>query len=168
MGVDAGDFDDDGDEDIIVGELPGQGADLYVNDGTGVFTDESARAGLRLRTLPSTGFGAAWLDYDNDGRLDLAARQRRGDAHRRSARARRASSRWRSGASCSAIPAARRSRTSARGPAAAFAGDDVGRGAAFGDVDNDGDTDVVVANANGPLRLLVNSVGSRSTGSGCA
>jgi hypothetical protein len=38
---------------------------------------------------------------------------------------------------------------------------DVGRGAAFGDIDNDGDADVVVGNASGPVRLLVNNVGSR-------
>ena len=71
MGVDAGDFDNDGDEDLFIGELASQGADLYVNDGTGVFSDDSARAGIRLASLPSTTFGAAWLDYDNDGWLDL-------------------------------------------------------------------------------------------------
>ena len=37
----------------------------------------------------------------------------------------------------------------------------VGRGAAFGDVDNDGDTDVVIGNASGPLQLLVNETGNR-------
>ena len=51
MGVDAGDFDEDGDEDVFVGELTGQGADLYVNDGSGVFVEGSAQAGIRLRTL---------------------------------------------------------------------------------------------------------------------
>jgi enediyne biosynthesis protein E4 len=39
---------------------------------------------------------------------------------------------------------------------------DVGRGAAFGDVDNDGDTDVLVGNASGPVRLLMNSIGARN------
>src|SRR5262245_61726045 len=71
MGVDAGDFDNDGDEDLFITELTGQGADLYVNSGGGVFDERSARAGLRQPTLPFTGFGAAWLDIDNDGWLDL-------------------------------------------------------------------------------------------------
>ncbi len=71
MGIDAGDFDNDGDEDLFITELVGQGDDLYVNDGTGVFEDRSARAGIRLPSLPFTGFGAGWLDIDNDGWLDV-------------------------------------------------------------------------------------------------
>jgi len=47
MGVDAGDFDNDGDEDLFVGELLGQGADMYVNDGMATFSDDSARTALR-------------------------------------------------------------------------------------------------------------------------
>ena len=73
MGVDAGDFDNDGDEDLIVTELNGQGSALYVNDGTGLFEEQSARTGIRLMTLPYTGFGAGWFDYDNDGWLDILA-----------------------------------------------------------------------------------------------
>ena len=42
-----------------------------------------------------------------------------------------------------------------------FQKESVGRGAAFGDVDNDGDTDVVIANDNGPAELLLNQIGTR-------
>ena len=71
MGVDAGDFDDDGDEDLFVTELTGEGSNLFVNDGSGLFEDHSAPSGLGPASLGFTGFGTAWLDFDNDGRLDL-------------------------------------------------------------------------------------------------
>src|SRR6185295_10492254 len=71
MGVDAGDFDNDGDEDLFVTELTGEGANLLVNDGKGAFDDQSARSGLGLRSLAYTGFGTAWFDFDNDGWLDI-------------------------------------------------------------------------------------------------
>src|SRR5207245_8576270 len=70
MGVDAGDFDNDGDDDLLVTELTSQGSDLYVNDGKGNFVDESARSRLQFLSLPYTGFGTAWFDFDNDGWLD--------------------------------------------------------------------------------------------------
>ena len=47
MGVDAGDFDNDGDEDLFITELPAEGSNLFVNDGTGQFEDLSARSGAR-------------------------------------------------------------------------------------------------------------------------
>ena len=47
MGVDAGDFDNDGDEDLVMTELTAEGSNLFVNDGTGIFTDASARVGDR-------------------------------------------------------------------------------------------------------------------------
>ena len=160
MGVDAGDFDNDGDEDLFIAELTGQGADLYVNDGTGVFSDESAQAGLRLATLPFTGFGASWFDFDNDGWLDIATVN---------------------GAVTHTVEALARNEkfalqqrkqlfhnlgnghfedVSAKA-GKAFQVADVSRGAAFGDIDNDGDTDIVVGNDSGPLRLLINNVGNR-------
>ena len=71
MGVDAGDFDNDGDDDLVVTNLPDQGSDLYINDGSGTFEDLSARSGLKPASLGLTGFGTAWIDYDNDGWLDL-------------------------------------------------------------------------------------------------
>jgi hypothetical protein len=160
MGVDAADFDHDGDEDLFVTELAREGHDLYVNDGTGVFAERAASAGIRLSSLPYTGFGAAWFDFDNDGWLDIMTVN---GAVRHTAEA-----------------LTRRETFSLQQPkqlfrnlgngqfadvtihgGAVLRSPDISRGAAFGDVDNDGDTDVVVANDNGPVKLLINNVGSR-------
>ena len=73
MGVDAGDFDDDGDEDLFMTHLTTEGNNLYVNDGSGMFRDESAASRLGPGSLPYTGWGSAWFDFDNDGRLDVMA-----------------------------------------------------------------------------------------------
>jgi hypothetical protein len=158
MGVDAADFDHDGDEDLFITVLAREGHDLYVNDGTGVFEERAAAAGIRLPSLPYTGFGAAWFDFDNDGWLDILTVN---GAVRHSADA-----------------LTRKDTFSLQQPKQLFrnlgngqfadvtsqAGavlkdPEVSRGAAFGDIDNDGDTDVVVANDSGPIRLLINSVG---------
>ena len=161
MGVDAGDFDEDGDDDMFVGELTGQGADLYVNDGSGVFVEGSAQAGIRLRTLPFTAFGAAWLDADNDGRLDLAIVN---GAVTHTAEALAANERFRLQQRSQLFRNVGKGRFEEATDRAgrAFSTEEVGRGAAFGDVDNDGDTDIVIANDNGPVRVLVNNVGSRA------
>ena len=71
MGVDAGDFDNDGDEDLFMTHLTTETNTLYVNDGNGMFEDRSALSGLGPPSLAATGFGTAWLDFDNDGRLDV-------------------------------------------------------------------------------------------------
>ena len=159
MGVDAADFDHDGDEDLFITELAREGHDLYVNDGTGVFEERAASAGIRLPSLLYTGFGTAWLDFDNDGWLDILTVN---------------------GAVRHAAEALTRKETfSLQQPkqlfrnlgngqfadvtgqaGAALGSSEVSRGAAFGDVDNDGDTDVVVANDSGPVRLLINNVGN--------
>ena len=154
MGVAAGDFDGDGDEDIFKTNLTNEGANLYVNDGHGNFYDASAEFGLLLPTFPYTGFGTEWFDYDNDGRLDLFIAN--GAVNRmESLRG-------------SPYPFGQpnqlfhnegdgkkfREMTGAAG--LGFASTEVSRGAAFGDIDNDGAVDIVVANNNGPLRLLLN------------
>jgi hypothetical protein len=66
VGVTAGDFDNDGNEDLYVTNY--NSAILYHNSGNGTFTDVTARAGV---TNPNFGTGTAFLDYDRDGRLDL-------------------------------------------------------------------------------------------------
>jgi hypothetical protein len=160
MGIDAGDFDNDGDEDLFITELTGQGVNLYVNDGSGVFEERSAQAGLRLPSLPSTGFGTAWFDFDNDGWLDVltvngAVTQNMDAAARHETFAlqqKKQLFRNQGHAHFEDV-------TSRAGAVLQIA--EVSRGAAFGDIDNDGDVDVVVGNASGPLRLLINNVGNR-------
>ena len=159
MGVDAGDFDDDGDEDLFITNLTGEGHDLYVNDGSGTFVHQSPDAGLAHRSLPYTGFGTAWFDVDNDGKLDLltvnGAVQMQAPAD--------AEDDFPLGQSKQLFRNQGNGRfedvTGLGGPA--LTEPEVSRGAAFGDVDNDGDVDVVVGNNRGPVRLLLNQVGHR-------
>jgi hypothetical protein len=160
MGVDAGDFDADGDDDLFITELIGQGSTLYVNDGAASFEEQGAHAGLRRPSLPYTGFGTAWFDFDNDGWLDILAVN--GEVNRNVEKV----------AASDPFPLGQQNQlfrnvggrfeevTDRAGKV--FELVETSRGAAFGDIDNDGDTDVLVSNAAGPARLLVNNVGSRS------
>ena len=87
MGVDAGDFDNDGDEDLFVTELTGEGANLLrQRRRRRRFDDESARSGLGSASPPYTGFGTAWFDFDNDGWLDLLVANGASRSSRRSRR----------------------------------------------------------------------------------
>jgi hypothetical protein len=159
MGVDAGDFDGDGDDDLVMTELTGQGANLYVNDGSASFRDASAASSLGALSLPYTGWGTTWFDFDNDGWLDLLIVNGTIVANE--------------GRTSRPFPYDQRKmllRNSGNGrfenvtdrAGAAFTLSESGRGAAFGDIDNDGDVDVVVGNDAGRLRLLVNNIGNRN------
>ena len=163
MGVDAGDFNNDGKEDLVVTELTGQGSDFYVNDGSGGFEDRSAPAGIRLASLPYTGFGTGWLDVDNDGWLDLLSvngavtQILEGVARNEPFPLKQPKQLLRN-----LGPGGNLRFEDVTKQAGAFlAQPEVSRGAAFGDIDNDGDTDVVIGNDSGPARLLINNVGSR-------
>jgi hypothetical protein len=155
MGVDAGDVDNDGDEDLLVTELGGEGSNLFVNDGSGLFEDKSAPSGVGPASLPLTGFGAAWVDVDQDGLLDVLSvngtvqvienLRQAGDRfplHQRKQLLRN-------------LGNGRFEDVTSRA-GSAFATSEVGRGAAFGDIDNDGDVDVVINDSIGPPELLKN------------
>ena len=158
MGVTAGDFDNDGDEDLFMTHLMTEGNNLYVNDGSGVFQDGSAPSGLGSASLSYTGWGTELFDFDNDGWLDVLAVNGAVIAGE--------------GRADNPFPYDQRKRlfqnlgtgrfedVSDRA-GAVFTLSEVGRGAAFGDVDNDGDVDVLVGNNSGPIRLLINTVGNR-------
>ena len=71
MGIASGDYDRDGDEDLVVTNIVGETFVLYENDGSGGFEDRRAAVGLAAPTAMMTGFGADWFDADNDGWLEL-------------------------------------------------------------------------------------------------
>lgn len=71
MGIALGDPDGDGDADLLVTHLRGENNALYLNDPQIGFTEQSARSGLAISSFPFTGFGTAFLDLELDGDLDL-------------------------------------------------------------------------------------------------
>jgi enediyne biosynthesis protein E4 len=150
MGIAVGDYNLDGRDDIIVTNLTREGAALYRSDDDGRYTEVAAISRLKSLTLANTGFGSAWVDRNNDGTLDLfiangavtVMEAQRGKPHpfRQPAQFLQC----RDGQFVESAP---------------LGLVEVGRGVAVGDVDNDGDLDVMMTTNNGPVRLLLN--GSR-------
>lgn len=157
MGADLGDADGDGDEDLLVTNFSDDYHTLYRNDGDLLFTDVSASAGLDPATRSAVGWGGGFFDFDNDGDLDIffasghvypgiesfdsatSFRQRnqlfendgRGNFREVGAQA-----------------------------GAAFAVAGSARGVAIGDLDDDGDLDLVVINSDDAPLLLRNDGGN--------
>lgn len=159
MGVAVEDIDRDGDFDILVTNLTRQGSTLYRNNGKGQFDDATIDFRLAQPTYLSTGFGVTWFDYDVDGWLDLFAANgavtllagRRGDPypfHQRNQLFHHESD------PVGRVGRVFREVSTEAGPALAMS--EVSRGVASGDIDNDGDPDLLVTNNNGPVRLLRN------------
>lgn len=153
MGIGLGDSDNDGDPDLFVTNITGESHAFYENLGSGQFEDRRVPSGLGAATRKNTGFGTDWFDYDNDGLLDLFVANGavtklealRGDPFpfRQKNQLLQNIGRNRF-----------RDVTEESGSGLQFS--EVSRGAAFGDVDNDGDIDVLVTNNGGPVRLLLN------------
>jgi enediyne biosynthesis protein E4 len=161
MGVDAADFDGNGTDDVFVTHLMDETNTLFVNLGQALFEDRTREAGLGMPGRRFTGFGTFFFDYDNDGWLDLfvanGAVQLLPELMRRK----------------DPFPLGQPDqifRNTGKGGFVEVVNEagpefqllETGRGAAFGDVDNDGDTDVLVVNNNGRARLFLNEVGNRN------
>ena len=162
MGVTAADFDNDGDEDLFITHLTNETNTLYVNAGNAMFDDRTRRAALGLPSRLFTGFGVAPLDFDNDGWLDLFVANgevkiipeqvERGEA----LSLRQRNQLFRN------LGNGRFKETTPTGDGILDIAE-VSRGVAYGDIDNDGDTDIVLFNNNGPTRLLRNEVGQQQS-----
>ncbi len=161
MGIDLADFDRDGDFDLFVTHLIGETNTYWRNNGRGFFQDITTQTGLGHPSRAFTGFGTGAIDYDNDGWLDIAtvngavysieALERAGDPfplHQKNSLYRN-------------LGGAKFEDVSARSGSFCELSE-VHRGAAFGDIDNDGDMDIVVTSNNGPARVMRNQVGTQN------
>ncbi len=159
MGTDAADYDNSGRQSLVIGNFANESMALYHNEGDGLFTDDSSIAGIELPSAKSLTFGTFFFDYDLDGLLDIFALN---------------------GHVADDIRVVQPSLSYAEPPllfrnlghgkfedvsakvGSAFREPVVGRGAAYADIDNDGDLDLVLTTSNGPARLLRNDGANRN------
>ncbi|MEE2887784.1 MAG: CRTAC1 family protein [Planctomycetota bacterium] len=155
MGVDVGDFDGDGQQDIACPALRSECCTLYKN-GNGLFDDVSRPSRLAPLTRPFTGFSPNWLDVDNDGDLDLFLCN--GGVARNLDSSPQQTYLEQYGVPDLLVLNDGQGRFAKAGPApgAHFERALIGRGSAAGDLDNDGDIDLVVCNLNGAPNILRN------------
>jgi len=155
MGVDAADFDNDGDEDLFVTHLTGQTNTIYVNNGSGIFEDQTIQSGLGAPSTSFTGFGTAWLDFDNDGLKDILSVN--GSVTAIGSLAGDPFPYHQTNQLFKNLGQAQFEDVTAN---SGMTHSEVSRGALFGDIDNDGDIDAIISNNNGPVRLLLNGRGN--------
>jgi hypothetical protein len=151
MGVDAADFDNDGQPDIFVTALSNETYPLYHNNGDLTFTYVTHTSGVGRITLLNSGWGARFMDADNDGWRDIFVAQGHVlDTIERTT----------SYLKYKQVPLLMRNTGRAFASVAAGPPFEVplaARGAAFGDLDNDGDTDIVICQTDGPPVILRNN-----------
>ena len=159
MGTDLADVDNDGRLDIIVTNLSRQTHNLYRNIGSGFFVDATFPTGVGAATLPFVGFGAVFLDYDNDADLDLAIAN--GDVIDNVEMFRDDTTYPQRNLLLANDGSGRFTDVGPRsGPG--FALEKVSRALAAGDLDNDGDLDLIIVNAGQTVDLLRNDGGNRN------
>ncbi|MDT5121005.1 MAG: enediyne biosynthesis protein [Acidobacteriota bacterium] len=158
MGVDAEDLDGDGYQDIFVTNFSQQTNAFWHNNGDGTFDETTYELGLGKISIPMSGFGTRFFDYNNDGLVDLFVLN---------------------GHPFEPIQKVFPETTYAEPPflfentgkafrevaaehGAALKKSYLGRGLAIGDIDNDGDTDLLLMNAGEPPALLRNDNGNRN------
>ncbi len=153
MGTTAGDLDDDGDLDLMVCNFRGETDSFYLNED-GLFIDATDRAGLGVISTGFTRFGIGWVEFDNDGQLDL---------YQANGRIMRERSRHGDDPYAEpnllfrGTPGPRFEEVLPRGGTAELLVA-TSRAAAFGDFDNDGGVDILVANRDGRVHLLRNLI----------
>ena len=149
MGVDFGDYDNDGDLDLIVTNFSEDYNTLYRNDGGGLFRDVSYRSGIGEPTWPKLSWGVQFADFDRDAFLDIVIADGHVypevDRHDFGLAYRQPNSAFRNRGDGSFTGLAMPPRN---------ANAESSRGLAAGDINNDGAVDLLIANLDGPPTLL--------------
>ena len=153
MGVDAADYDRSGTASILITNFSNQMLSLYHNEGKGLFVDEAPRSEIGRNSLLTLGFGCFFFDYDLDGWPDILIANGHidGDIQRVQPNVKYAMP-----------PHIFRNlgkgnfQEVTKSLGAGFAAPRVGRGAAYGDINNDGRLDLLLSTNGGPAYLFEN------------
>src|SRR5262249_24059665 len=158
MGTDAADYDNDGWLDLTKTNFSFESNNLYHNEHDGHFVDLATKAGIAAATYPPLGWGNKFLDYHNDGWKDIVVANgpvypsvRKGPPGGETYEQRRLLFRNRGAGRFADV-------TRASGPG--FQEVRSSRGLAVGDLDNDGDLDIVIVNVDGTPSVLRNDGGN--------
>ncbi len=160
MGIAVADVNRDGWLDLFVTNFEGENNALYLGGPDRMFTESSTPLNVASASLHQTGFGTAFVDLDHDSDLDLLILN--GRVRRPSTRARDAAASatgfWESYAQPNQVLINEGERfVEHRSSSDPFTGRSfISRGLALGDIDHDGDLDMLVTNGAGPARLFVN------------
>jgi hypothetical protein len=158
MGTDAADYDGSGRPSLVVGNFTNEMMALYRNDGGGLFIDEAPGSTVGQVSMLSVTFACFFFDFDLDGRPDIFALNGHVADDIESVQPK---------VKYAQVPHLFRNLGSRRFESAislagALKQPTVGRGAAYADIDNDGDLDLAVTANGGAARLFRNEAGSRN------
>jgi enediyne biosynthesis protein E4 len=159
MGVDAIDYDGSGYPSLIIGNFSNEMMGLYHNEGTGLFIDEAPASTVGQATLLKLTFGAFFFDFDLDGNPDILGAN--GHVHDDIGRVQQQVT-YAQPPHLFRNLGEKRFEEATRQVGNDFSRPIVARGAAFGDIDNDGDLDVLITTNAGPAHLFRNDGGNKN------
>jgi hypothetical protein len=159
MGVDSADYDRSGRAHLLVGNFSNQMLGLYHNEGNGLFVDEAPASTIGRESLLTLAFGVFFFDYDLDGHLDILAAN--GHIEEEIGRV-QPKVQFEEPPLLFRNLSQKRFENVTRALGAEFARPIVGRGAAYGDIDRDGDQDVLLTTNHGPAYLYRNDGGNQN------